>query len=238
MAIGAVTLGAFALSLVPAFASYAPTIRATCSNFSIRGEPYTQPGPSPYIISAGIVCSGTTPCNIPVGGFVTVDRSLNVSSLDDATSSDIYALIASSGIDFEFEESLTSNITATTQRIQNGTAGYVAFTPNFRCVSGTLNGCPSSNQDLKDGTIIEACTPIGSEDDISGTISPVVTDEASAKALICNPANVSDAADAPNKTCRSSTGGDETSDAGRVSWVAGMVSTAFICALGFAGGVL
>ncbi|THX15103.1 hypothetical protein D6D13_02393 [Aureobasidium pullulans] len=195
--------------------------RATCSTFDTDGKSYTRPGPSPFTISAGIVCTGSSPCDIPVGGFVTVDRSLNISSLDDGTVSDIFALISSSDTSVTFEESTTNNISSTTQRFENGTAGYVIFTPTLRCISGTLGGCPSGNAAVMDGTIVEACTPTGSPqdpDDIVGSINIVKADEATAEALTCNPANVSSAAEAPNMACRSQKGG-ETSGTIRVSEV-------------------
>ncbi|KEQ95220.1 hypothetical protein AUEXF2481DRAFT_4846 [Aureobasidium subglaciale EXF-2481] len=192
---------------ITALASDSILSRATCSDFSTQRQPFTLPGPSPFIISTGVVCSGSTPCDVPVGGFVTVNRFVNVTGLDDGTVSDLFALISSSDPSVDFTESMSNNISSvSTQRIQNGTAGYVVFTPNFRCVSGTLSGCPGGSAALTDGTFIEACAPIKAgegSDDISGTINPVKTDEATAKAVTCNPANVSSAADAPNKACTS-----------------------------------
>ncbi|TIA29970.1 hypothetical protein D6C79_09788 [Aureobasidium pullulans] len=218
-------VGVYFLMPLTALATNIFENRATCSTFDTDGRSYTRPGPSPFTISAGIVCTGRSPCDIPVGGFVTVDRSLNISSLDDGTVSDIFALISSSDTSVTFEESMTNNISSTTQRFENGTAGYVIFTPTLRCVSGTLGGCPSGNAAVTDGTIVEACTPTGSPqdpDDIVGSIDIVKADEATAKALTCNPANVSSAAEAPNMACRSQKGG-ETSGAVRMSEVGSAV---------------
>ncbi|THW84503.1 hypothetical protein D6D18_07800 [Aureobasidium pullulans] len=214
-------VGVYFLMPLAALATNIFENRATCSTFDTDGRSYTRPGPSPFTISAGIVCTGRSPCDIPVGGFVTVDRSLNISSLDDGTVSDIFALISSSDTPVTFEESMTNNISSTTQRFENGTAGYVIFTPTLRCISGTLGGCPSGNSAVTDGTIVEACTPTGSPqdpDDIVGSINIVKADEATAEALTCNPANVSSAAEAPNMACRGQKGG-ETSGAIRVSEV-------------------
>ncbi|THX76751.1 hypothetical protein D6D05_06003 [Aureobasidium pullulans] len=199
--------------------------RVTCSTFDTDGKFYTRPGPSPFTISAGIVCTGRSPCDIPVGGFVTVDRSLIISSLDDGTVSDIFALISSLDTSVTFAESMTNKISSTTQRFENGTAGYVMFTSTLRCISGPLGGCPSGNAAVTDGTIVEACTPTGSPkdpDDIVGSINIVKADGATAEALTCNLANVSSAAEAPNMACRSQRGG-ETSGAIRVSEVGSAV---------------
>ncbi|TIA64506.1 hypothetical protein D6C77_01400 [Aureobasidium pullulans] len=185
-------LGISFLTPVTALATNIFENRASCSTFDTDGRSYTRPGPSPFTISAGIVCTGRSPCDIPVGGFVTVDRFLNISSLDDGTVSDIFALISSSDISITFKESMTNNNSSTTQRFENGTAGYVIFTPTLRCISGTLGGCPSGNAAVTDGSIVEACTPTGSPqdpDDIVGSIDIVKADEATAEALTCNPAN-------------------------------------------------
>ncbi|THW50109.1 hypothetical protein D6D21_02104 [Aureobasidium pullulans] len=191
-------LGISFLTPVTALATNIFENRASCSTFDTDGRSYTRPGPSPFTISAGIVCTGRSPCDIPVGGFVTVDRFLNISSLDDGTVSDIFALISSSDISITFKESMTNNNSSTTQR---------------------------GNAAVTDGSIVEACTPTGSPqepDDIVGSIDIVKADEATAEALTCNPANVSSAAEAPNMACRSQKGG-ETSGAVRMSEVGSAV---------------
>ncbi|KAH0362684.1 hypothetical protein KCU65_g7868, partial [Aureobasidium melanogenum] len=169
----------------------------------MEGEPYTLPGPSFYYISAGVVCKGKQNCTIFAGGFITVDRFLNNSSPDDNINNDLFALITSAS-NISFEKSVSDNIPFVTQTFEHGTAGYVLFRPDFLCVNGIFSGCPAASGHLPEGEIaVLACTPDNRNNDnhIMGTIINHLTDEASAKDLVCNPANVSSAADAPNTAC-------------------------------------
>ncbi|KAH0275252.1 hypothetical protein KCU91_g4696, partial [Aureobasidium melanogenum] len=178
-------------------------VRATCNNFTLEGEPYTLPGPTLYIISSGVVCKGKQNCTILAGGFITANRLLNNSSPDDSVNNDLFALIASAS-NISFEKSVSDNISTVTQTFEHGTAGYVHFRPDFRCVNGIFSGCPAGSAHLPAGEVaVQACTPDArnNNDHISGTMSKVLSDEATAKDLGCNPANVSSAADAPNKAC-------------------------------------
>ncbi|KAH0026726.1 hypothetical protein KCU78_g4264, partial [Aureobasidium melanogenum] len=191
------------------------SVRATCNNFTMEGEPYTLPGPSFYFISSGVVCKGKQNCTILAGGFVTVNRFLNNSSPDDSINNELYALLTSAS-NIDFKESLSDNIPVVTQTFEHGTAGYVLFRPDFLCVNGIFSGCPAGDPHLPAGEVaVQACTPDDRNNDnhIRGTIMKDVSDEASAKDLICNPANVSSAADAPNKACNKS--GYYTSGAGQ-----------------------
>ncbi|CAD0099062.1 unnamed protein product [Aureobasidium mustum] len=188
--------------------------RATCTNFSLAGKPYTIPGPATYIISSGVVCKDTQNCTILAGGFVNVPRLLNNTQPDESVVNDIFALVSSS-TNIDFEASTPDNISPVTQTFAHGTAGFVIFTPIYRCVAGTLSGCGAGNDTYTDGTVIQACTPDNriDENHITGTVNKVTTDEASAKDVTCNPANVSSAADAPNKECMKTLGVVTTSGA-------------------------
>lgn len=209
-------MSTLALSLLPISALASDTLdaRVTCTKFSIEGEPYTFPGPTSYIISSGVVCSGNQNCPILTGGFVTTGRLLNDSLPDESITNDIFALVASQ-TNIDFEEYVSDNISVVTQTFEHGTAEYVLFRPDFICVNGIFSGCPAGTAHLPEGEIaVQACTPDDRDNNnhISGTITKVLTDGASAKDLSCNPANVSSAADAPNKACNKS--GFYTSDAG------------------------
>ncbi|KAG9604621.1 hypothetical protein KCU77_g680, partial [Aureobasidium melanogenum] len=199
------TLLALLLLLISALASNALDAHVTKS---VEGEPYTFPGPASYIISSGVVCSGNQNCTILAGGFVTTARLLNDSLPDESITNDIFALVVSQ-TNINFEESVSDDISAVTQMFEHGTAGYAVFWPDLRCVNGTLSGCQTGNDTYRDWTIIQACTPDRTNNgtDIGRMIRQILTDKASAKDVSCDPANVSRAADAPNKAC--------TSDAGR-----------------------
>ena len=218
--------------------------RAICSGFTTESQPYTIPGPSSYIVSAGVVCTGTRPCAVLPRGFITADRMLSLSVTPD-TADDIFSLI-SPVVDFEFPESLTGNVSSSTWQIGNGTSGHLGFTPNFRCVTGTLNGC--TTQGLQNGTVVDACTPFyatqapsidGIMKELSGTVSVVTTDQAGAVALICNPADTTQPEDAPNATCRGDTNIVPSSlAAGRSTIQGGIICFSLLIGLCWTGGPL
>lgn len=90
-----------------------------------------------------------------------------------------------------------------TQTFEHGTAGYVLFRPDLLCVNGIFSGCPAASGHFPAGEVaVQACTPDDRNNNhISGTMTKFLSDEATAKDLSCNPANVSSAADAPNTAC-------------------------------------
>ncbi|THW90169.1 hypothetical protein D6D15_04751 [Aureobasidium pullulans] len=159
---------------------------ATCSNFTIVGQNnYTKPSSMTFAVSQGVVCNGTSDCSVPVGGFVTDRRTIN---LTDASPDWAFQLI-SNATGFPFNTTLVGAVENTTYTMKSGSSGYIGFTPTYRCTQGMLSDC--DNKDL-DGTPVEACTPFSSTDDlINGTLAAIATSPETALALVCNPANTS-----------------------------------------------
>lgn len=192
-----------ALTHLSAFAA------ASCDVFSLNrygvamDSTYTATSSNSYVVSSGVVCTGGIKCTMVMGGYVTVDRTLNIST---TAADDIFATIVSS-INEPFNTSITGSISNGTFSITpNQTAGYyVGFTPSMRCARGVLSGC-SSGGDVSNGTAVEACAAyplaITASDRfpvVMGTISPVVTDTQTAQSFSCNPANMTNPYAAPGK---------------------------------------
>lgn len=164
---------------------------ASCSSFTPSQDPYSQPATNTFIISKGVICDSTTDvCQVPIGGYVTDGRTLNITT--DSEDS-IYQRIADT-VGFSFNESITTwwgslNVSEPdTWPIENGTSGYVGWTAIHRCTSGQLSGCDASTVE---GIHVEACTPFppGGDVELSGTTAAITTDRSTAEALTCNPAN-------------------------------------------------
>ncbi|THY35943.1 hypothetical protein D6D01_00873 [Aureobasidium pullulans] len=164
---------------------------ASCSSFTPSQDPYSQPASNTFIISKGVTCDSTTDvCRVPIGGYVTDGRTLNITT--DSEDS-IYQRIADT-VGFSFNESKTtwwgsSNFSEPdTWPIQNGTSGYVGWTAIHRCTAGQLSDCDASTLE---GVYVEACTPFPPSGDVefSGTTAAITTDRSTAEALTCNPAN-------------------------------------------------
>ncbi|KAI5262800.1 hypothetical protein E4T47_09205 [Aureobasidium subglaciale] len=159
---------------------------ATCSNFTIvGGNNYTKPSPMTFAVSQGIVCNGTSDCSVPVGGYVTASRTIN---LTDSTPDWAFQLITNV-TGFPFNTTLVGAVENTTYTIDVGSSGYIGFTPTYRCSQGILSACEDK---ALDGTPVEACTPFDMTDGImNGTLAAVATSPDTASSLICNPANTS-----------------------------------------------
>ncbi|CAD0092401.1 unnamed protein product [Aureobasidium mustum] len=171
---------------------------ASCETYTPAGEPYTQPADRTFIVSKGEVCESTTgDCRIPIGGYVTEGRTLNVTI---ASPGPIYDLISDT-VRFVFNDTATTWVGGPSPGepqewpIQNGTAAYVGFTANHRCTSGTLSGCDDS---AIEGAAVEACSPYTIADGLSGTFHAIVSDRSSVEALTCNPANTTAAKNGNN----------------------------------------
>ncbi|KAI5236761.1 hypothetical protein E4T43_08415 [Aureobasidium subglaciale] len=176
-------------------------LAASCSSFTQSGQPYTQPSLRTQIISKGVVCDVETTargCPVPFGGWVTDERTLNITVADPDS---IFERISDT-VNFTFNKTVTEWIGSTdaanpdTAYIKNGTAIYEGFTSAHRCVSGTLSGCADSA--LED-TAIEACTPYSNTGgSLFGTIGPITSDRSAVAALTCNPANTTEAKNGNN----------------------------------------
>ena len=196
------------------------SLAASCKNFTVSPyggseDTYTQPALQTYIVSEGVVCqSGSGSCQVTAGGFITDHRSLNITTDSDTTEA-IFDLIIST-VSIPFNETLTGNITSTTETINNGTSGYVGFTPTHRCTKGTLSECNGDN-DLE-GTAIEACTPFSiTANGISGSLATVSTSSDKAEALTCNPANTTAAQNGENPSNCSSSNSSSSGGSGQGS---------------------
>lgn len=163
---------------------------ATCSNFTIVGaNNYTKPSPMTFAVSQGVVCNGTSDCPVSVGGDAAIQRATN---LTESTPDWVYQLI-SNATGYTFDATLIGAVENTTYTMDQGSSGYIGFTPTWRCTQGILSGCDDKNLN---GTAVEACTPFGWEQDmINGTLAVVATSPQTASALLCNPANTSLASD-------------------------------------------
>lgn len=169
-------------------------LRSSCSNFTAADESYTKPADQTFIVSRRITSTGSGYCYLPVVGYVTDSRTLNITT-DSASS--IYSTITDT-TNITFSKSFTGNITSQDWPIRNGTSGYVGFTPIHRCITGKLSGC---SDDSLDDVVIEACTPYSLTDvkdsegflSMHGTLSEVTTSKEEADALTCDPANTIDA---------------------------------------------
>ncbi|KAH0366128.1 hypothetical protein KCU65_g5554, partial [Aureobasidium melanogenum] len=163
---------------------------ATCSNFTIVGaNNYTKPSPMTFAVSQGVVCNGTSDCPVPVGGDVTSQRATN---LTESTPDWVYQLI-SNATGYSFDATYIGAVENTTYTLNQGSSGYIGFTPTWRCTQGILSDCDDKTLN---GTAVEACTPFGWEQGmINGTLAAIATSPQTALALVCNPANTSLASD-------------------------------------------
>jgi hypothetical protein len=184
-----------------------PVSTTSCSAFDVSNEPYTQPALRTSIISQGLTCNSKSgDCRVPIGGYVTDRRTLNVTiSAADAVFQRI-----SDTVGFPFNDTVTTWVGASvvnsqqTWPLQNNTSGYIGFTPNHRCTSGRLSGCDDST--LED-TYVEACTPYSIADaQLSGSIAAIATDRSVAEGMTCNPANTSAAQNGEFSNSCSTTG--------------------------------
>ena len=111
---------------------------ATCSNFTIVGaNNYTKPSPMTFAVSQGVVCNGASGCPVLVGGDVTSQRTTNIT---DSTPDWAYQLI-SNATGYPFNATLTGAVENTTYTMQQGSSGYIGFTPTYRCTQGILSDC-------------------------------------------------------------------------------------------------
>ncbi|KAI5200582.1 hypothetical protein E4T39_05711 [Aureobasidium subglaciale] len=189
-----------ASAAVPLFYS-STALAASCSTFTQSGQPYTQPSVRTQIISKGVVCDVETTargCPVPYGGWVTDERTLNITVADPDS---IFERISDT-VNFTFNRTVTEWIGSQdaanpdTAYIKNGTAIYEGYTSAHRCVSGTLSGCDDS--ELED-TAFEACTPYSNTGNpVSGIIAPITSDRSVVAALTCNPANTTEAKNGNN----------------------------------------
>ena len=188
----------------------------SCSTYTPSGFPYTRPIDRTQIISKGIVCeSTTTDCLVDIGGYVTNTRTLNVSVSD---LDPLFSLI-SNVVGFGFNDTVTQFIRENpdlqhpqTWPIPNGTAGYVGWTGHVRCTAGKLSGCDGDDEALED-VQVEACTPYASTTGVlSGSTHEISTNDAAARAIVCNPANTTRAKEG-NNTNSCTTEDEKTGDA-------------------------
>ncbi|KAI5195651.1 hypothetical protein AUEXF2481DRAFT_6964 [Aureobasidium subglaciale EXF-2481] len=211
------------------------TLAASCSSFAQSGQAYTQPSIRTQIISKGLLCNSTaSDCRVPIGGYVTDERTLNI-TVDSPDS--IFELISDT-VNIAFNETaVTTRVGDTgpngvpqTWPVQNGTAGYVGFTANQRCVSGVLSGCEDAPLN---NTAVEACTPIlGVGDQLSGTIATITSDSVG---LTCNPANTTKAKNGNNSN--SCTGTEDQTGMGVADGLKGgslvlLLSALFVAIIG------
>ncbi|KAG9605979.1 hypothetical protein KCU77_g484, partial [Aureobasidium melanogenum] len=213
----------------------------SCQTYTQSGQPYTQPSDRTFIVSKGVVCESTTgDCRVPIGGYVTDARTLNVTI---ASPDSIYDLIGST-VGFKLNKTVTSWVGGESDPqgdpqdwpIANGTSGYVGFTANHRCTSGVMSGCDDS---AIEGVHVEACSPYSLADiSVSGTFAAIVSDRSSVEALTCNPANTTAAKNGNNSvTCSDASSQLPIGDASRLGGVSMMllVGSLVIATFGFAG---
>ncbi|THV89772.1 hypothetical protein D6D27_06260 [Aureobasidium pullulans] len=190
-------------------------LAASCSNFTITtgniDDTYTKTSDRSYLISQGINCPSTQNCTIPIGGYITVGRTLNITT-DSADS--LFDTIAST-VDIPWNKTTTQQVGTEYKsgyNVRNGTSVHVNFTPYLRCATGRLSGCDGG--DLED-MVVEACTPYSIAGGLAGDIGPVFTDPEAAAALTCNPSNTTQAMNGNyTGSCDSTTGsGGDTGDA-------------------------
>ncbi|KAG9765640.1 hypothetical protein KCU73_g350, partial [Aureobasidium melanogenum] len=214
---------------------------ASCKTYTPAGQPYTQPSDRTFIVSKGIVCESTTgDCRIPIGGYVTDTRTLNVTI---ASPDSIYDLIGDT-VGFKFNDTVTawvggeSNSAGDPQDwpIQNGTSGYVGFTANHRCTSGVLSDCDDS---AIEDVHVEACAPYSlAAETISGTPAAITTDGSTLDKLTCNPANTTAAKNGDNSNnCTDASSQLPVGDASRFGSVSLMLLVGFlmVATFGFTG---
>ncbi|KAK5999440.1 hypothetical protein QM012_005441 [Aureobasidium pullulans] len=213
-------------------------LATSCKTYNPSREPYTQPADRTFVVSKGVVCeSTTTDCRVPIGGYVTDGRTLNVSI---ASPGPIYDLIGST-VGYKFNDTITTWVGGESGPgipqdwpIENGTSAYVGFTANHRCTSGTLSGCDDSSID---NTAVEACSPYDPVD-ISGTFQAIVSDRSAVEALTCNPANTTAAKNGNNSnTCSDTSSQIPISGASRVDGLSTLllVGSLVVTAFGFGG---
>ncbi|CAD0111459.1 unnamed protein product [Aureobasidium uvarum] len=190
-----------------------------------------------FIVSKGVTCDSTTgDCRVPIGGYVTDTRSLNITI---SSPDSIYDRIGET-VNFKFNDTITAWVggasspgSPQTWAITNGTSGYVGFTPNHRCAAGTLTGCDDA---AVEGIEVEACSPYSTADGLSGTFAAIVLDRSSVEAFTCNPANTTAAKDGNNSnSCSAADSQPDTGDATRLGSVSMMllVSALGVAVLGF-----
>ncbi|KAH0337261.1 hypothetical protein KCU74_g1697, partial [Aureobasidium melanogenum] len=198
-----------------------------CKTYTPIDKEYTQPSDRTFIVSKGIICDSTSGfCKVPIGGYITDGRTLNVTI---ASPGPIYDTI-SSVVGFKFNDTATKRVGGESDSrgdpqewmIQNDTAAYVGFTTNHRCTTGTLSDCDDS---AINDVAVEACTPysiIG--DDFSGSFGAIVSDASTVDALKCNPANTTAAKNGNNSvTCSDTSSQLPVGDASRLGGVSMML---------------
>lgn len=188
---------------------------ASCSNFTVTtdriDDTYSTTSDRSYIISQGVNCPSTQNCTVRIGGYITVGRTLNITT--DSTDS-LFDTITST-IDISWNKTTTWQVgqeLLSGWKIDNGTSAHVNFTPNLRCATGRFSGC--DGDDLE-GMTVEACTPYTIAGGLAGTYNTVTTDPQLAEALTCNPSNTTQAMNGNyTGSCDSTTGsGGDTGDA-------------------------
>ena len=172
-------------------ASCHQTLAQSCSGFTVikrTSDPTYTSIDGPRVISKGANCPPTQNCTVPFGGYVTAGRTLNIS---DSSYADSVFKTISSAVDLEFTEAKTYPVSNGTMGFENGTSGYVIYTPYTICTTGRLSDCDA---DELNGEIVEACTlDLHSDGRITGLTSPVITVGDDLERLTCNPANTTQA---------------------------------------------
>lgn len=211
---------------------------ASCKWYTPSVPPYIQPADRTFVVSKGEVCETTTgDCRVPIGGYVTDTRTLNITT---ASLGPIYDLIGSF-VKFKFNDTVTSWIGGQSDAagdpeewpIKNDTAAYVGFTANHRCTTGILSDC--GDDSALEGVYVEACSPYSQDDSLSGTFAAIVSDRSTVEALTCNPANTTAAKNGNNSdTCSDASSQLPISDANRLDGVSTglLVGTLLIACVG------
>ncbi|CAD0098860.1 unnamed protein product [Aureobasidium mustum] len=209
------------IQLISAFvlASCQQALAKSCSGFTAidrpNGPTYTSID-GPRVISKGANCPATQNCTVPHGGYVTAGRTLNIS--DPSYADSVFKTI-SSVVELEFVETKTYPVSNGTMGFENGTSGYVIFTPYTICTTGRLSDCDAGELN---GELVEACTlDLRSEGRLEGLTSPVITVGDDLETLTCNPANTTQAKNGNYSS--SCTGSEEEADhTGAASALGGM----------------
>lgn len=210
----------------------------TCANFTVStsiggNETYTRPAHMTFAVSKGVVCNLGSDCTVPVGGYVTDQRLLNISS---PSTDSIFSLITKT-THVPFNSSFVGSVENTTWPITAGTSGYIGFTPLHKCVQGILSGC---NGDDLEGLGVEACTPFAANGNgIQGVLAAVSTSAQAAQAMVCNLANTSLASNGnntnvcvvPTNSSGNSTAGQTQNAGSTASFGFSLLTTALLVAV-------
>jgi hypothetical protein len=118
-----------------------------------------------------------------IGGIVTVNRTIGITTNADGSDSGIYNTgnylssdavsnlftLISSSTGMTFPQNVVGNLTGGSSFGQPaGTSGYAVFRPDLNCVRGVLSGCSGDGYPQID-TAIEACAPVQPATGCSGS---------------------------------------------------------------------